>query len=1089
MSASYHLILPMPAGRTGATTGLLSVLLVPRLQEAGKLFDWTRDWRNWPRVINGTAPGPPSNPGTSAPPLELTVWIDNGTGFTPRGTYGVASPRWKTPAPSIEAWNLAFGTGPNSMPVDRFRPTDRTGGGRLAQMYDAGAMATRLRDFHRTMALKHPDAPPPVGDLGAIAGYRDIVDSPALDEYDAFMAPLGDGNTTGEDTPEDADFHQAFAYLSAHPELLRVLGLLVDLEIDIPPVGVGSFRLGVSSNYEAAYPLGKTVPVVIRAMSDFWPQAVSGEGPGRWATIGDNTHRVESLDIDAGVAGLLGLSDSTDSAAPTAPAPLQTAGLYVTRSPADLTQEIEARWIEQSAFEQAVTDYLDGTATGPVVADGEILVAGRRYDVYDEEADAWFSLWDREAPNGFVFPRNTSFALSPPAPERDEGWMTYTAFSEMAQRFVDPKGVPTNPPAAPAQPSDAPPFGNPAYKLTPAPPKIDETAIRVSPVIFSWRGWSLAANPPMRGFSGLAGPVDVDANAPTAKMPVKVIVDYEVPDGVLPRLRYTHRYKFRARVVDLAGNSRTIEELHPGDETETPLIRFGRTNPIGAPVPIRREPRPVPGWGDTVTTMVIKSEFGQSDATVAPTSRLLFPSQTDQFQCELHGFPKPDDALFRNEANFDMFVERTATSVEAHTAADPVTGELVSSPQGAWRPDVDYLIEPAAAGFALVNLPGATGVAVSSLDTTWPNGHAIGFEIRAGDAKPIVKAASPTAPAVTAYVPKGVTRTAFASITASSELALHWAALQDRPAADVNTLRGLFESGQHWMLSLAQPLQLIHAVRRPLAIPAIRGTSPAAVRELDSTECAFLGTFDVDVKSTGRIEVTGTWTDPIDVDGIDPRPTTKLLFIQRFDYGEASSAGIDPTPFAIGDTKRHDAEITLEAFSRYARYFTERATIRFTSANQTVALYPPPAPPAENPGIAEFNVAVTSGPIIGAAGRDFVIDAAAGTIRQVAAGALPLNADIDVDFIRLPINRRSGEAGGGPFPVVIPNSGVPRIPLVDEVLPAFDRERGLMASRAISFRGPSSVWPTSTPSSSPLPVTNHGRRNQTRIVWPWWYTP
>lgn len=1038
MTAGYHLILPMPAGRKPglATTGSLSVMFVPRLQAVGRLADWTRDWSNWPRVINGTAPGPtPGGPPT--PALEVSVGIQPPGGtfnFAANSAIGTGSPKWVTPDPSQAAWSAVFGTGSNSIVVDRFRPVLRTGD--LAPMYDAGAVATLLRDFYRQLAVDHPSSPPTTSDLAANAGYNALVGSGDFDAYDAFMEPLGDGDVTGEDTPEDADFHQSLAYLAAHPELLRLLGLVVDLEVTIPPAGAGPFRLVVQSNYDTNYLLGKTVPVVVDVDPDFWPRAASGEGPGRWATVGDATHRIESLDIDAGIAAVSELAGAADDPDATAPAQPQSPGLYVTRAPGDLLAELEDRWAAQSDLEQRIAGYLALNNPSSVLADGEILVAGRRYDVFDQEANGgagrWFSLWERTAPDGFTFPRNpglTSF------PELDEGWMTTTGFTEMRQSLVDGPGDPDPLPDPNPNPNpDGPRPGGRPYRLATAAPRLDQTKLRVSPLLFSWNGWSLVADPPVGAFSGASGPVDAaKKNQPTAAMPVQVVVDYDVPDGVLPRLRYGHRYKFRARVVDLAGNSRALSESHPGGSTETPLLRFGRTSPLGAPVPIRREPRPVPGWGDTTTTMVIKSELLQLDATVAPTSRLLFPPQTDQFHCELHGYPLPDDALFRDQATFDMFVARTATSIEAHTQADPVSGELLSEPVGAWRPDVDYLGEPGANGFAFAELPGSTDPVVSAFAATWPQSHAVGLEIRAGSAAPVVVAPSTTQATVTAYVPKGVTRTIRVSVAGRADLAAHWAMLQDRGIGFAQ-LQADFVNGQHWMLSVPQAITLVHAVRRPLAVPAIL-PAVSADRGLGRSTCRLVGSFSVDRTTTGSVEVTGTWLDTVD-DG-PPRRTTRLLFTQQLPYAEASTASITPAPFDIGDTKRHDAELSLVAFSRYARYFTERATVRFETPTQSVALYA--APLVGNDGIDPLNVTVSAGGVAAVEGRDYTVDAAAGTIRRLPGSSLALNSDVDVDFIRLPITRSSDEAGGATFPVTIPNSAVPDVLLVEEVLPAFSR--------------------------------------------------
>jgi hypothetical protein len=160
------------------------------------------------------------------------------------------------------------------------------------------------------------------------------------------------------------------------------------------------------------------------------------------------------------------------------------------------------------------------------------------------------------------------------------------------------------------------------------------------------------------------------------------------------------------------------------------------------------------------------------------------------------------------------------------------------------------------------------------------------------------------------------------------------------------------------------------------------------------------------------------------------------LFTQQVPYAETTTTSITNSSFDVGDTKRHDdVALSVVAFSRYARYFTERSTVRFTTPNQSVALY---SQLVGNDGIDPDNVVVTVGGIVATAGRDYAADAAAGRIQRVGT-MIPLDTDVEVDFIRLPITRRSDEAGAAPVLVTIPNSAVPDALLVEEVLPAFQR--------------------------------------------------
>ncbi|MEO1059701.1 MAG: fibronectin type III domain-containing protein, partial [Actinomycetota bacterium] len=164
--------------------------------------------------------------------------------------------------------------------------------------------------------------------------------------------------------------------------------------------------------------------------------------------------------------------------------------------------------------------------------------------------------------------------------------------------------------------------------------------------------------------------------------------------------------------------------------------------------------------------------------------------------------------------------------------------------------------------------------------------------------------------------------------------------------------------------------------------------------------------------------------------------TTRKLFTQTEDYSEVDKVPIDQDLFELGDTKRHEAELTLDAFSRYARYFTERATVKFANNTETVDI---PGTPDE--GISKINVEVRVGGALAAADTDYVIDADLGEITRLNGSTLPLNTDIEIDYVPRPINRWSTETGGGRFPVTFPNTGVPDVLLVDEVLPAFAREQ------------------------------------------------
>lgn len=1003
MPSSYHLIVPLPHGRIPSTNrGRLSVYFVPRLQATGELKDWTDDWRDWPRVIQ-----PPS--GIGATPLRLTAEI-NGTVAPNNTQLDVSDAAWVSAAPSSDAWRAVFGTGAaqTSITVDRFRPVYRDNID-LAPMYDAASLSERIESLHQSLATNSPDGPPTANELQGLATFGAATSSPEIANFDNHLAPITGGDIDTEPTPDEADFHQALTFLQSHPELLRVLGLVVDLEVVLPPATGADIEVTVGSNYVA--PGGEAVPLLVTTDDAFWPI----DGPGTWPDVGDVSHSVSQVDLGSGVSTIGAAQRSVDFVGGDDPvdiAPLTSAGLYIARTGLDLATEVEDTWDAQREFEESIYDYFGLGQVDPVPVAGELLTVGRRYDVWDETAKTWFSLWEREVPDDVSFPRDASLTIPVAA---DEGWMTYTANTEM---LSDVRPVAGNPGEGPAL------------------PQLEHTEIRLSPIVFSWRGWSLAAAPPGRAFSGIDGAKTPTANEPSTDMLVKAVVDYDVPDGVLPRLRYLRQYKFRARTVDYAGNSRALSDAHPGGLTETELVTFGRQNPLAQPVAVRREDKPIPGWGDTSTTMVIKSELDQDPATVTPTSRVIFPGQVTQFQCELHGFPAPD-GLFTDQGTYDDIVARTSKSIEEHTNPEIGTGELIVDPKTTWRSPVDYLVEPAQAGYAIDGLPGAGGTTVVPLQTTWPVAHTTSLEIRAGSDAPVVDPAASSGPAVVAEVPIGVTRHIGVSGSIASALLPHWRLFNQMKSQDQAALARQIENGQHWMFSRGQGLTLVHAVRRPLAIPGVVGT-PVITRGRNQTDASMSGTFTFDVKSTDRLAVFGTWTDPIDTPGaaggLADQETTKLLFDQREDYAEVTTRPIDQALFEVGDTKRHEAFLSLNAFSRYARYFTERSFVQFKAPLGTVDVAP-------SDGIASMNLEVRSSAGTARRGVDYEVDGPKGTITRLQGSSLPVDQPVLVDFIRLPINRRFDEAGAAAVSFRIPNTAAPGVPAIVEALPAFARTR------------------------------------------------
>jgi hypothetical protein len=70
---------------------------------------------------------------------------------------------------------------------------------------------------------------------------------------------------------------------------------------------------------------------------------------------------------------------------------------------------------------------------------------------------------------------------------------------------------------------------------------------------------------------------------------------------------------------------------------------------------------------------------------------------------------------------------------------------------------------------------------------------------------------------------------------------------------------------------------------------------------------------------------------------------------------------------------------------------------------------------------------------------DYKIDAKAGMLKRVKGSALDLGSDITICYVPLPVSRTSDEYPA--FEVVLPNTATPPPPVVDSVIPAFNRAR------------------------------------------------
>jgi hypothetical protein len=562
------------------------------------------------------------------------------------------------------------------------------------------------------------------------------------------------------------DFHKALSTRNSYPRLLRQLGIVFDLDLPADFVDVKALpgltslwvkgatpattatTAGASrrdSDYVSApsAPEWSTPPTVrsLKTAVAHTPLTILDEGDHRYfftapRFLSDPTSPLifgllgleagdfgfAQLDVDGGMHKAIMLAETLhppvghnlDPAAQPQDAPnpevfdpeatlpaLRSGGLtlFADRAGVALLTAIK----ESKRFNDAVT------GTGPdVVLSADDLVRGYRLDVWDSLSDDWHSLHLRRSAY------RVGNVDADPVPKVEEG------FVELA----------VTQPAPGAKPAT--------------------TDLYVHEAIARWRGWSLSAPLPFRHLTRYPDAADAlpdpkpgdppdmyDENEPIT--PFRVTSEYKVVGGSLPPQRFGVRYRMRARVVDLAGNS-----LDHDDPLADVLSRlFGlpldpegfaylRFEPVGAPLVVIRDPAVVTEPGSAVHRIVLRTFNASSDhdgdaADASLADRHVVPPRTSVEMGERLGmFDEPFGKLKSDPATWDLIATRDAGDFAKAT---------ITIAGGA---PADYPVEPAAAVDVLPYLPEMLSVGAAIRDLPGTGSGVVGrAEPGAGPAGPV----------------------------------------------------------------------------------------------------------------------------------------------------------------------------------------------------------------------------------------------------------------------------------------------------------------------------------------------------------------
>ena len=668
------------------------------------------------------------------------------------------------------------------------------------------------------------------------------------------------------------DFHSILAALGNHPYLLPLLGLVIELEVDltaaIPSGGGATVQVGTSglAGTSHVYPLTKYLldEKGFRAA----PRAGSPLQDGL-LRLGDiDLFDLLPFDVDGAalkaISMVATLQQSNFRATTGTP---EQSGLPAIRSSGLSLVETGRAYNLVKALGNAADMQAAVGSGSPVALYADDLVRGYAIDIYTEaggatppkQARAWLSLCRRDG----------TYTLHKPEIRKeltvtdDEGFVTLSTAKAQAD------GVQGH-------------FLHESW--------------------LHWEGWSLVAPRP-----GKAVAPD-GSSASAANDPINQIglqTRFRAHPGSLPRLRFGLSYAMRARAVDLAGHS-VDRAATAGD---APAVRtrpheYYRYEPISFPaVALRTSIKDSPG--ESQARLVIRSDYDRTveqwyhEQPAPPYSRYaqrhIVPPKTSEHLAEAHGMfdgPIPPGTPPDQRSWYEIIVKR---DVSLH-------GDNVDHPDPATDQDpvfdtdrlrLPYLPDPLAAGACFLGLPGmdpAQPFVDATYGGTWPDNEVFRIEIiDPSPATPVAPRWSRDERKLTVEVAKADVIDVSLSTSLTPEALGLLGVWQWMVEAGLEaTFKKPAQQGLAWMLTPSRTITLVHAVQRPLIAPVFTpklrvdrtpatppippppGTPPPT--PLGSTSATLIDDpMPISGKSTAKLDFFAHWYEPVD-DPAKPGP-------------------------------------------------------------------------------------------------------------------------------------------------------------------------------------------------------------------------
>jgi photosystem II stability/assembly factor-like uncharacterized protein len=969
----------LPNGVNASNGNLkVSVHVAPRLEGGGNgtaLSNWA-DWLDWPSVkpkfsviLNGDSANPVAATIVSATPRS-DLWKGLFNASTPVNPFPLPdlTNRFILTSPALHLRNFIrdqyvgmFGTSLPDASAIQNSLGDCLTGLIASNPPDTGtsdgppAIAASSRQDPAYQGTRYPQAPithntyddtglygdpnanPPT--QGALKQYetevrRTRATKPPADTPSAYVQHLrfhqsfltngyrdSSGKPRAKQVAPTIDFHQMLATANEHPTLLRLLGLVFDLEFALPS-NVSSLTT-VQISPQVTYQFGGSTMTVRpithctygqnaaynRLQFTAAPRDASVQVDG--AIPLDDTTQYDVVEIDHDAAALKTfdfakhvLVQSSVTNTPSTPdihfpPALRSPGLKVCH---------HSR-AEQVLSQLQSQNDVNGGGTAPEIY-AEDIARGYVVHVYDSLTKNWHSLTKRTGE--YDFP-----AIGKSVAVADEAALSVSTTSDPTQ----PDGTG------------------------------DEH--RVSPNLFHWTGWSLAAQHPGNQLDKHGQSVQI-TNAPL-QGGFQFAAKFQATPGSLPRLRYGQTYSFRARPVDLAGNSLPFDAAAT-DKHATAPVAYTRFEPVNQPVLLMRLPRTE---GESLERMVIRSNY--NTASTADDERHVAPPKTPELMAEFHGMFDTATNLDPNSYGLIKSLVDGNWATSGHGTPDP------SDPSSAYQPQsfyfdsnqltLPYLPDVLSRGAAFANLPGSGDIVkvpfVPISGKSWP--YLMPFRLALTEGS----TASYSLPSssnnvLTVAIPKAVvTDVQLSSYVDEADLPLLgqfvWSQGSD-PTNYNNYLRSNAVAGQLWAITPYRTLTLVHAVRQPLQTPEFSQNFLANKSQIGQTYALLNDLMSFDRPSTSKVHIHASWNEAIDRGPGTAAPALVPAGQVALDVAlwKPQPPGQVPDAFPpdglivlnqrheFGDPKFRKITYQAEATTAFAEYFFQTLDVALSSSPVTI---------------------------------------------------------------------------------------------------------------------------------------------------------